>query len=420
MITNHTLDNGLRVAVEPQKNASSVSLNLLIPGGCAHDDDRNDGCAVLLHEMLLRGTKSLSSRNLSDSLDAAGMQRGGAAGRRMMRMSATTTHDKIAEAIPLLFDMVISPRLDAEELPHARALALQSLAHLTDDPEEEATLTTLFRHLFRPFHRTCLGSASGLEATDVSALQLRHQDTIRPDGAILAIAGRCEPDDIIQITELATHGWVGACNPPTPIEPGPRGKVLTIRPTSQVHLAMAWDAPQANDEDCLGYRLLMTALGGTTSGRLFTEIRQRRSLCYAIGTSTTSTRDAGWCLLRAGTTPQHAHTLVETACEEVSRIAQDLTDEEFERARRSTMSALVLQGESTRARARHIAADLYDRGTCRTLEDRLNELQSLDLEAVKAAGAAWPLENATMVAIGPEDSLPWDVLDPLRTSEGHD
>ncbi len=413
MIATHTLANGLQIAVEQLDGVESASLQLFLPSGSAYDTDATDGCAVVLSEMLFRGTQTLSSRELSASFDLTGMQRGVHAGRRHVQLHATTTGDQVEHALRLLLLVTLEPKLGEQDLEHARQLCLQSLRHISDDPHDELGLALGLRHLNRPYHRTGRGSLAGLSALTQAEILSRHAACCVPEGAILSVAGACDADQVFDTITKLTQQWSG--HPPAlePVEAGPRGKRLIAQDTSQVHLGMAWDAPDAASDDRMLEHLTCMSLGGTTSGRLFTEVRQRRSLCYSISSQFLPARDQGWCVLRAGTTPDNATELVETCVEEVHRIASDLSVDEVERSRRSIISSMVLRGESTAARAGRLAGNLAAIGVCKSLEARRAEYESVSAEEVQQYARRYAETDPTIVAIGPAGSLPYSQMQPL-------
>jgi predicted Zn-dependent peptidase len=408
MIATHTLPNGLRLATEHVAGAASVSMHLLVPAGSMRDTEPTNGTAAVFLEMLFRGTKSHNNEELSHAFDCAGMQRNGGVGTRFLRLTSTTTTDRFEPAMRLLQSLVTEPSLPESQLDASRELCLQSLAHLADEPQEELAVFLGNRHLKRPLHRSGLGTAEGLAAVTTDDLRSRLADWSVPDGSILAISGGIDADQCVDIVNRVSAPWAGSSPPDGPVTPPPRGHRLIERSTSQVHLAMAWDAPPAGDSSVVLERLVCASLGGTTSSRLFTEVRQRRSLCYSVGTQYARSPEQGWVVLHAGTTPENATELVETCLEETARIAQDLGDEEVERARRSIMSALILQGESSRARAAQMAVDIAHRGHCRSLEQRLHEVEQASCQAVQSYARRYADLSPTIVAIGPPGSLPYD------------
>ena len=408
MMATHTLPNGLQLATEHVSGAASFSAHLLVPAGSMRDTDETDGIAALFLEMLFRGTHTMTNKALTHAFDCSGMQRDGSVGTRFLRLTATSTTDHFERAIGLLLSLVTEPSFPATELEASRQGCLQSLARLVDEPAEELGILLRNHHLMRPFHRSGLGTVEGLNSTTTNDLQTRLNCCGVPGGSVLAIAGGIEAAECLDIVDRHTSEWAGAAPPDAPSTPAPRGRQLIDRPTAQVHLGMSWDAPPAGDDTAVLERLVCGSLGGTTSGRLFTEVRQRRSLCYSIGTQYARSREQGWVSLHAGTTPEKAEELADTCLNEIIRIAQDLGVDEIERTRRSIIGSMILQGESTRARAAQMAVDLAQTGSCRSLEMRVNEVEQASAEAVQGHARRYADVVPTIVAIGPAGSLPYE------------
>ncbi len=407
MIATHTLQNGLQLAVEQVGSAASASMHLLVPAGSMRDTDTTDGIAALFLEMLFRGTKSLRNKELTRAFDCAGMQRNGSVGARFLHLTATTTADGMEQAIRLLLSVAMEPSFPESQLEASREGCLQSLAHLADDPAEEVGFFLRNRHLNRPFHRSGLGTFDGLTGITTDDLKTRLAECVVPEGSILSVVGGIDAGECLDIVGRLSDTWTGSAAPAPTSKPAPLGRRLIERPTSQVHLSMAWDAPPAGDTAAVLEWLVCGSLGGTTSGRLFTEVRQRRSLCYSIGTRYIRSPEQGWVSLHAGTTPEHAEEFVQTCLDEIVSIARDLSRDEIERTRRSIISSIILQGESTRARAAQLAVDLAHTGSCRSLPMRVAEVEEASAETVQGHACRYADLDPTIVAIGPAGSLPY-------------
>ena len=407
MISTHLISNGLRVGLEQLDTASSVSAQVLIPAGSMYDSDKLDGLTAIFLEMLFRGVGSLDAKALAKEFDRAGMQRSGSVTSRHIRMSATTTGDRLEPALKLLLGVAFSPSLPPTELESARRLCAQSLSHLQDDPNEEIGLLMRSAHILRPYHRSGLGTNIGLEEVSWTDLASRREACCVPGGAIITITGNINPSNCVDMLTQLTDSLAGTA-PPSPTESAPPGgQWLVSRPTSQVHLAMAWDGAQAGSAGEPLDRLAIGALGGTTSGRLFTEARQRRSLCYSIGARYAATAFQGSCSIRASTTPENAEELLDVCVKEISRISCDLSREEVNRTKQSLISSMVMSGESTRARAAILARDLCEIDTCRSLATRIAEVESTSVDDIIDHVQRWSNISPSIMAIGPEGCLPF-------------
>jgi predicted Zn-dependent peptidase len=149
-------------------------------------------------------------------------------------------------------------------------------------------------------------------------------------------------------------------------------------------------------------RLATAVLSGSTSGRLFTEVRQKRSLCYSVGASYRAGRDRGYVALYAGTTPERAHETLDVCRAEIDRLfgSGDITPEEFRRAVIGLKSHLVMQGESTPARAAALGRDHFRLGHARSLEEIADAADAIGLDELNAYVAGRAVGACTVVSIG--------------------
>ena len=406
-ITVERLANGLVVAVEPLPGMATASLCWLVPCGTAGDPEgpAGEGESTLLSELILRGAGERPSRGWNDALDALGCERRTTANPFHTLMTATALGSRLPEALPLLMDAVLRPRLDPEHLEPVQRLATQALEGLTDEPQHLVMLRLSQRFLPAPYNRTGYGHADGIRSLTMAGLRAAWKRRAVPAGSILAFAGAVDPSTILPLVRSLTQVWSGQVDEPAVTRPPVRGSDHLTLPSSQTHLAIALPAPVDSSPDALSLRLAAMVLGGESSSRLFTEVREKRGLCYSVGGSVSLGRDRGMLQIYAGSTPQRAGQTLACIRGELDRFAKGITHEEFDRARTGLKSRLVMQGESAAARASTVAGDLFRLGRARSLADTAREVDALQVERVNEAigrhwGPGW-MEHFTLATIGP-------------------
>ena len=402
-----TLENGLRVAFEPIAGMATASLCWLVPAGTAGDPEgaAGEGETTLLSELILRGAADRDSRSFSDALDALGCNRRTTANPFHTIVTATCMGNRVADALALLVDVVRRPRLDAEHLDPVQRLALQALEGLTDDPQHLVMLRLAGRFVPPPFNRTGYGHADGLRACTIERLRQSWRRRAVPKGSILALAGAVDADALLPVLRNLLGDWEGQTVEP-PVASAAQGGIDHLAlDTAQTHLALALPAPVDANPDANSLRLASLVLGGEASSRLFTEVREKRGLCYSVGGSVALGRDRGMLQVYAGSTPQRAGETLACIVGELRRFAKGITHEEFERARTGMKARTIMQGESAAARASAVAGDLFRQGRPRTLDEQAAQIDNLTLDGVNRAIAThWSngwIERMTMASIGP-------------------
>lgn len=396
------LPNGLVLLAEPVAAVQSLSMAMLVPAGLAGEPQGQQGIASILTEMICRGAGGLSAREHTEALDRLGIQRSTSAEIHHLRLGATMIASKLSQALPLLLDMIRRPTLEEKALEPSRDLALQALDSLEDEPQQRAVLELRKRHFPPPLGRSPLGERQDLEQLTIEQVRAFWRQTCVPAGSVIAFAGQFDwPTLRGQVYELLGD-WAGRSERPQPTAPAPRGYQHVTADTAQVHLALAYEAPSEPDPRSILQRAATAVLSGGMSGRLFTEVREKRGLCYAVHANYAAMKDRGAVFSYAGTTIPRAQETLEVLLGELRRLAQGIEQDEFDRAIVGMKSRLVMQGESTAARAAAIATDQYMLGHPRTLDELATLVDAVTLANLNAYVRENPPGEMTAVTIGPD------------------
>jgi len=408
-IASRTLKCGTRLLIEPLPWARSAALTWLVPAGPASEPPDRRGLGAMWEELLSRGAGDLNSRAFADALDRCGVSRSVEAGSRYMQIEATLTGDRMPEALPLLASMVLAPRFDPDAIEPTRQLALASLQSLRDDPRERAQIAARERHLPAPLGRSAYGTEQGLRAITRDDIVDRWHDRARPGGSIIAVAGAVRPDEIAEQLEELFESWQGEAPDVETEDSAARGYAHETDASNQVQIIVMHDAPAEADSNSMLERVATAVLSGGMSGRLFTEVREKRGLCYAVSAAYSAGRDFGTVHAYVGTTPERAQESLDVLVAELQRVTTNqgaVTTEEFDRAIVGLKSRLVFSGESTNARASALALDQHRLGRGRTLEEITDAVSAVTLDAVNGYLASRPLGRPTIQTLGPAELTP--------------
>lgn len=414
-ITTRILSCGMPLVMEQMSGVRSIGLTWLLPAGSATDPADRLGISTLWSELLLRGAGDLDSRAQADAFDALGVGRSADAATLHMRLSFTLLGDRLLGALPLIVDMVRRPRAEDDAIDASRDLALQSLDGLKDDPQERAVLTLRERHNPSPLNRSGMGTVEGLEAITRDDLLRAWEAHARPRGhgaslgSILGIAGDLDaaggPDAIASRVDALLAGWTGNAPALAPTPSATRGTYHHLPDkSSQVQIVLMHDAPAEANADSKPERIVASVLSGGMAARLFTEVREKRALCYSVSESYSADRDYGRCLAYVGTTPERAQESLDVLMAELRRVntpAGRITPEEFQRAMVGIRSGLIFSGESTGGRAASLVGDMHRLGRPRTLEEIAAQYAALTIDQANAYLARRDLGAVTIVTLGP-------------------
>lgn len=397
-----TLDNGIVLVGESLPGLESASIAFHTPAGAVYDSPGRCGLATLSGEMMLRGAGPRTSREIVESLEGLGVQWSQAVSTSHASFAGAMVARQLPEALPIYADIIRRPRLDDDEFESARQMVLQNLAGTEDDPAHR-TMSALRRlHYPSPWGMPSEGISGEVEALDLDAVRGFVAGHVRPAGTIIAIAGRIDWSDFVRRAEALFGDW--AAGPAPAVRTGPRGPRVrhVLHDSQQTHIALAWSAPPYRSDESYEATAALAILGGGSSARLFTEVRERRGLCYSVSAGYQTLRDHAAAVCYSGTSAARAQETLDVMLAEIARLPGSLQAEELDRVKARAKSGLVMQQESSAARAGAIARQWYHLGTVRPLADELARYDRITVGGIEAWLAANPARDLSVVSLGRE------------------
>jgi len=298
--------------------------------------------------------------------------------------------------------VVQRPHLPSGELEPIRRAVLQELEVQEEDPRNKLSIELRRRHWPYPWSQPPNGLRDDVRAITYEDLRGFWEQRFTPQGAVLGVAGQFQWDALRTCVDELFGRWDGPA--PAPPAEGARGERIThlVQQTAQTHIGLACDAVSYAHEEFFALRAALAVLAEGSSSRLFTEIREKRGLCYAVWATYAGLRAFGSLICYVGTTPEKATKALELLVEELERLGQDLNDEELRRAKVGLKSALIMGCESSSARANAVTRDWFYLGRVRSVREIQQAIDTLSAEAIMQHLHRFPLRNYTVVTLGPE------------------
>ncbi len=406
-----TLSNGLTLLVESMRGVRSAALTLLTPMGAASDPAAALGSANVLADWITRGAGERDNRAITDYLDSLGVQRSTSAETIFMRFSASMLADKLPQVLPVYGDMLLRPMLPEAGFGPARDLALQQLDAIEDEPAQKLNLLIKARHFPEPFGRPVVGKKEHLKNLTPAGLRKDFQSRSTARGSILAVAGAVEFAAVRDMVEKHFGTWRDQEPVRQPTQAAAGGAWHEQQASNQVQIGLAYDAVAESDPESIILQLAMNILSGGMGARLFSEIREKQGLCYAVSAGYMSLKHVGAVLGYAGTVPERAQKTLDSFLHELQRFSFGAQQDELERAQVGMKARVIMNGESSAARAGAIAHDFYHYGRPRTLDELRARIESVDLKGLNAFLDSHRPGKLTVVTIGPAPlTVPVDMI----------
>ncbi len=398
----HTFANGLTFLSETMPGTQSAAMTLMLAAGSATDPDGQSGSASVLSDLVLRGAGTRNSRQLTDHLDSLGLQRSNSVGVFHTRFSVAAVGPRVIDGLATYADIVRRAHLPQDGFDSARDLALQGLAGIDDDPRQKLLIKLREQYLPWPYGRNGMGSPKDLAELKLEQIKSDYATRYNARAAILAVAGNIDPQAWKSAIETHFGDLPAGKEESIAKRPAPGSYLHEEQQSEQTHIGVAYGSIPETDPDYYVARMAVEVLSGGMSGRLFTEVREKRALCYSVSAGYSSLKDQGSIICYAGTSNDRAQATFDCMIGELHRLTEGVTHAELERAKIGLKSSTIMQGESTSSRCGAIAHDWWMRGRLRTLDEIKAAIDAVTVDRVNAYLKKNPPGPFTTVIVGPK------------------
>jgi len=290
------LGNGLSLLLVESRKLPIVSIQLSIPTGSVHDPSGKEGVAGLVSDLLTKGTATRSADEIAAAIEGVGGSLGASAGDDFFTISSTVLADGVELAFELMGDVLRNATYPEDEIALTRRRVLSALEVERSQPE--AIADRYFARAVYGDHpygrRETPASVRAITTEDVRAFAGAH---LRPEGALLVVAGDLSMDQLRRLADRHLGPWRGKAPPRTygqPPLPSPTGIVLVHRPGSeQSNIVVGNLGLRAGSPDFYAATVANRVLGAGTDARLFLILREQKGWTYGAYSNLSRRYDVG-------------------------------------------------------------------------------------------------------------------------------
>jgi zinc protease len=335
------LPGGGTLLIKPETTVPLVAFRSAQVGGLRFENAADNGVTALSARLLTRGTAERDAEAIARSVDSMAGSLSGVPGRNSFGLSGEFLSEHLEEALSLYLDCLLAPAFPAQELSRERQHQLQAIRAREDHPQAlaiELFLKTLFRT--HPYRFNLGGEESSVAALEVDQVRAFWRSHYPPSTMTLAVVGAVEPPQVVELCRRAfeVHGvrQDAPFMPPAIVqEPRVSSSRFAERKLdkAQTQIVLGFLGGRLLDPDRHALQLLAAILGGM-GGRLFTELRDKQSLCYSVHGSSAEGLDRGYFAIQMGTSPEKRDRGLEGIRTQLARIREEpVTSHELEGAK---------------------------------------------------------------------------------------
>ncbi len=394
---------GLECGIAPLPHRHVVSMQIRLLSGICSEPAEKLGLAWLLAETIDKGTQSRSGRELADAFDAIGASHGISVGRETTTLTCTVLPEHFEKSVALHAEFLRTPTFPEDMFDASVDLAQQELIALEDDAQGVIDKLMGFKAYGHVLGRHPLGERETLERITRSDLEDHWRGHFHAGRMIVTLAGPLEPSRIVDVLAKQFDGYGSADRAGRetfPVEFAPSA-THHQKELEQEHISICWPGIDATSDEFPTQQVTLGILAGGMSGRLFTEVREKLGLVYYVNAWQETPRGAGMIFLGASTTPERCDQTYETLLREVDRLAEDIEQDELDRAVTGILAQRDTRGDTTRACCSELANDLFFFGRQVPKEEKAGKIRAVTPDRIRQYLSTHPRDQRCVVTLGP-------------------
>ena len=365
-VFTRTLDNGLKVLVQPDTRAPVAVQQLWYGVGAAHEPPGQTGISHVLEHMMFRGTERFPGESFSHTISSLGGRDNAFTGRDYTAYYQILGRDQLAIAMEMEADRMQNLLLAEADLQKELEVVKEERRLRTEDRPEASAFEQLQATAFHnhPYGQPVIGWMSDISQMDQKQLRDWHRRWYAPNNANLVVVGDVDPEQIFEMAEehfgaIPRHEVTPAPRRQEPVQKGTRNVSLHI-PAQTEYLLIGYKTPvmaqlpQEQRWEAYALSMLTSILDGGNASRLPKRLVRDRKIA-ASASASYSLYSALNSLLVLDATPSPGHTAEEMEQALLAEIAelqaQPVSETELQRARAQVIAHMVYAQDSLRHRA---------------------------------------------------------------------
>lgn len=356
------LEDGVTVVTETVPAVRSVALGLWVRTGSRDETPAQAGVSHFLEHLLFKGTERYSAIEISEYFDGLGAATNAATSKETTQLYSRFLDEHTERALDLLAEMFLKPTFP--DIDSERQVVIEEIAMYEDEPSDRVH-DVLADAIYgdAPLGRRILGTAEVIGSIPTPEIAAYHDAHYVASNIVVSASGSLEHERIVDLVERYLSPTPGTAPRANGGIADPAGRLRFYqKETEQYHICFGAPGISRGDERRYALNVLDTILGGSSSSRLFREVREKRGLAYSVGSYSSQFADQGTVAMYVGTRRDNLAEACELIGAELESLrTRPVSTDELERAKEHVKGRTVLALESTAARmSRNATAVLFD------------------------------------------------------------
>lgn len=419
MIETRILSNGIRTVIEPVPNVRSVALGIYVEAGSAYEKSENNGISHMIEHMMFKGTSHRTARELAVETALLGDDMNAYTAKEITCYYARVLDEHLPAMAELIGDMFVHSLFDEDDLEKEKGVILDEIDMYEDSPEdlvqEQLQKLVWVEH---PLGYIISGTEENVKRISREELVQFWREYYVAERMVISVAGNVEVESVCELLELC-FGSI------------PRGRQLDVllppvyqpakkwfqKETEQVHVCIGFPGVSHVDKRSYTMSIANNIIGGSSSSRLFQQIREEQGLCYSLYSYGSSYHQTGTFQIYCGMSEENLEKVCNSIRMTLNQLKQEgPTGQELDQTLSQIRSELLLSMENTHNRMNNNARNLLYMNRIITIEETLEELRQVtaaDIMEYMEEFCRPELLSATLVGNIEENNVLKEMFDSL-------
>lgn len=403
-----TLNNGIRVMLEPVEHMRSASIGYWIKVGSINETPKENGVSHFIEHMLFKGTTTRSAKAIASEIDDLGGELNAFTSKECTCVYSHVLSEHVPLAIDIIGDMLMNSLFDADEMEKEKMIILDEI-NLYDDTPEELIYDLLSEVTFsgHALDKPILGTKKTVKHLSRESVLNYFNCHYRPENIVVSIAGKYDEPEVLKALESQIGNMTDRHVAESPVAqiPFSGGKAHKQKDFEQLHLILGFKGYGYDTKELYPFLLLNNVMGGVSSSRLFQKIREDYGLSYSIDSQPSFYYDSGMFSIYASMLPENLEKVVELIFEEISAIKRgELTEEEVAKYRNQLKGSFVLGLEGPTNMMNWIGKSELLSGRVRDIDEVIKSIESITKEdVIRQANEIFDKSHFALCIVGKVD-----------------
>ena len=380
MIQRKVLKNGLTVVFKQRRNGV-VSVAFAVRYGAMNEKAEHKGIAHFIEHMLYKGTPTRNTKQIATEIEKNAGELNGFTSEQITAFWCKMPSKHVDVALNVICDMVKNPLFDSKEVEKERKVIFEEMKMYHDNPRLyifDKLKSLMYKG---DFAIPVIGTKKSMLSNTPERLRKFFEKIYSPKNMILGVTGDTDFEKICNFAEK-NFGDDGEKAVYPKVETRNGIKIEKRKGVDQVNLVFAYDVPIPTNELNYAAQVLSVLMAGGMSSRLFSEIREKRNLAYAVKGMCEGERDYAYNAIYVGTTAENVEIVKKLILEEFKKVADNLSVSELNQVKEQIIGNYLLIQEDSH----NILVDLLFseiRGNALDSEEFVDKIRAVKLEDVK-------------------------------------